>query len=383
NIWNTLYAATQSASPGSYCILEMFAVPSEEAVYANNGMIVWNNMSYSYEQSTMGYNTGWDLSGSTEAGIGVAQQGLINYQESHDEERLQYKNEQYGNSSGSYTIKDTATGLLRNEMAAAFWAMIPGPKMLWEFGELGYDYSINWCTNGTVDPGGSCRLVAKPPRWDYLQDARRKHLHDVYARLFKLSDSFPSLASSTNVQYALSTAFRSLQVTGSGISVTVIGNFDVIPATGSVTFPTAGTWYNYVGTDSIAATGSSQTISLNPGEYRVYTDINLSDTSSHVVNPPPPDTSSVHGIQISPNPVVSGSSLIKYTLGVSSSVSLALYNLMGQRIGAFNLGSQSTGTHSLTFADLGFNIYSLKNGVYVLRLNSAQKAMHFTFSVLH
>ena len=383
NIWNTLYASTQSASAGSYCILEMFTVPAEEAVYAYNGMMVWNNMSYNYQQSTMGYNTGWDLSGSTAATIGVAQQGLVNYQESHDEERLQYKNEQYGNNSGSYTIKDTTTGLLRNEMAAAFWSMIPGPKMLWELGELGYDYSINWCTNGTVDPSGSCRLVAKPPRWDYLQDARRKHLHDVYASLFKLSDSFPSLATSTNVSYSLSAAFRSLQVTGSGIGVTVIGNFDVIPATGSVAFPTAGTWYNYLGTDSITATGSSQSITLNPGEYKVYTDKNLNDTSSHIVNPPPPDTSSVNGIQISPNPVVNSSSVIKYTLPVSSSVSLCLYNLMGQRIGAFNLGSQSSGAHSLAFNDLPFNIYSLKNGVYVLKLNSSQKAMHLTFSVLH
>lgn len=383
NIWNALYAATQSASPGSYCILEMFAVPAEEAVYASNGMMVWNNLSYNYEQSTMGYNTGWDISSSIAATIGVAQQGLVNYQESHDEERLQYKNEQYGNSSGSYTIKDTATGLLRNEMAAAFWAMIPGPKMLWEFGELGYDYSINWCTNGTIDPGGNCRLVAKPPRWDYLQDARRKHLHDVYSSLFKLSDDFPSLAGSANVSYNLSNAFRSLQVKGSGISITVIGNFDVVPTVGSVAFPTAGTWYNYLGTDSITATGSNQSITLNPGDYKVYTDKNLNDTSSHVVNPPPPDTTAVNGIQISPNPVVNSSSVIKFTLPVSGNISLSVYTMMGQRIGSFGLGTLASGTHSLTFNDLPFNTYSLKNGVYILKLNSSGKTMHVTFSVLH
>jgi 1,4-alpha-glucan branching enzyme len=383
NIWNTLYAATQSASPGSYCILEMFAVPAEEAVYANNGMMVWNNLSYNYEQSTMGYNSGWDLSPSIASYVGVAQQGLINYQESHDEERLQYKNEQYGNSSGSYTIKDTTTGLLRNEMAAAFWAMIPGPKMLWEFGELGYDYSINWCTNGTVDAGGSCRLVAKPARWDYMLDPRRKHLHDVYASLFKLSDSFPSLASSTDMSYSLSNAFRVLQVTGSGIGVTVIGNFDVVPATGNVTFPTAGIWYNYLGTDSVKATGASQSITLNPGDYKVYTSKNLNDTISHIVNPPPPDTSSVNGILISPNPVVNSSSVIKFTLSVSSNVNLSIYNLVGQKVGSFGLGTQAAGTHSLSFNDLPFNIYSLKNGIYILKLNSSQKAMHLAFSVLH
>ena len=38
------------------------------------------------------------------------------------------KNEAYGNSSCTYNVKDTATGLKRDGMAAAFWAMMPGPK---------------------------------------------------------------------------------------------------------------------------------------------------------------------------------------------------------------------------------------------------------------
>jgi len=390
NIWNALYAAEQAASAGSYCILEMFSNNDERAVYANNGMMVWNNMSYNYQQSTMGYNTGWDISGSTAANIGVAQQGLVNYQESHDEERLQYKNEQYGNSSGSYNVKDTATGLLRNEMAASFWAMIPGPKMLWEFGELGYDYSINWCTNGTVDPSGSCRLVAKPPRWDYLQDPRRKHLHDVYSLLFKLSDSFPSLAASANVSYSLANSFRSVQVNGSGISVTVIGNFDVVPTSGNVTFQNAGTWYNYLGSDSIVATGSNQSISLNPGDYKVYINKNLNDTSTHSggnggtsTTIPPIDTSSVNGIGIYPNPVVNSNAVVKYLLPASGDVDLSLYNIMGQEIFSFDFGNQASGMHLIELSNLPFNIYSLKNGIYILKLNSSQKTMHVTFSVLH
>jgi len=38
----------------------------------------------------------------------------------HDEERLNYKNINFGNSAGAYNIKDPATALKRNEMAAAF-----------------------------------------------------------------------------------------------------------------------------------------------------------------------------------------------------------------------------------------------------------------------
>ena len=109
--------------------------------------------------------------------------------ESHDEERLNYKNVTYGNSGVSYNIKDLATALKRNEMAAAFWAMIPGPKMIWQFGELGYDYSINTCSDGvTIDPA-NCRLSTKPIRWDYYNNAGRKSLYNVYAQLLALKET--------------------------------------------------------------------------------------------------------------------------------------------------------------------------------------------------
>jgi glycosidase len=380
NIWNALYAAEQAASPGSLCILEMFSVNSERAVYANNGMMVWNDMSNNYEQSTMGYSSGWDLSGSTAAASGVAQKGLINYQGSHDDERLMYKNEAYGNSSGSYNIKDTATGLVRNEMAAAFWAMIPGPKMIYEFDELGYDYSINWCTNGTVDPAGSCRLVPKPPRWDYLQVAQRKHLHDVYASLFKLNAAHPMLAASTNYTYSLSGTFRTLQLADSEIAVTVIGNFDVNPASASVTFQTQGTWYDYTGTDSITATGTAQNITLNPGDYKVYINKKTNDTSVQQQG----DTSGLNGfaVRVYPNPVINSSTYVEYHLTDQENVDLCLYDLMGRRLSSYNLGNQIAGVHTIQFNQLPYNVLSLPRGVYIAQIISGSKKAHFSFVVL-
>ena len=55
--------------------------------------------------------------------------------ESHDQERQMFKNESYGNINGTYSVKDLATGLKRQEAAAAYFLSIPGPKMLWQFGE--------------------------------------------------------------------------------------------------------------------------------------------------------------------------------------------------------------------------------------------------------
>ncbi len=271
NIWDTLYNYQQSVSPGSYTILEMFADNNEEQVYSSSGMMTWGNMNYNFNQATMGYNTDWDFSGSIYTNRGFANPTLVTYQESHDEERLMWKNEQYGNSSGAYNIKDTATGLNRNAMTAAFWALIPGPKMLWEFGELGYDYSINTCADG-VTINNNCRTDPKPIKWNHLQNANRKSLHDIYSGLLKLRTmpAYLSTFTTGTITYNLSGAFKWMEVYDNNLKIVVIGNFDVISQTGSVTFPSAGTWTDYLNGTQITATGASQSFTLQPGEYHVY-----------------------------------------------------------------------------------------------------------------
>jgi hypothetical protein len=62
----------------------------------------------------------------------------------------------------------------------AFWAMVPGPKMLWQFGELGFPFSINTCTNGTVND--NCRLDNKVPVWDYYNNPNKKNPQKKYVK---------------------------------------------------------------------------------------------------------------------------------------------------------------------------------------------------------
>ena len=151
NTWENYNNFMKGIDPNFYVILEYFAVNQEETVLANQGMMMWTNLSSSGEQSTMGYatNPSWDLSGLFYDGYGfTAPYNLVAYFESHDEERLQFKNEAYGNSSGTYSTQDIPTGLKRDEMGAVFMFSSPGPKMLWQFGERGYDISINDATTG-------------------------------------------------------------------------------------------------------------------------------------------------------------------------------------------------------------------------------------------
>ncbi len=173
-IWKKYNGYMQAASANSYCILEHFADNAEEKELADNGMMPWGNLNYNYNQATKGYNNGSDFSWGVYTARGWTNPYLVTYQESHDEERIQYRNETEGNSIPGYNVRDTAIGLKRDGMAAAFWSMQPGPKLMWQFGEVGYDYSINRCQNGTIS--NDCRLDVKPTGWAFFNNPNRKGL---------------------------------------------------------------------------------------------------------------------------------------------------------------------------------------------------------------
>ncbi len=267
-LWTKYNAYMKSLDPTFYVILEMFAGNLEQSQYANLGMMMWSNISGAAEQATMGYatNPSWDLSGIFYDGYGFsAPYGLITYWESHDEERTMYKNETYGNTSGSYSVPNIPTGLAREEMAAAFLMSSPGPKMLWQFEELGYDYSINY--NG--------RLGDKPIVWNYTSDVNRKHLYNVYAKMIKMKIKNPVFAT-TNFKYSLTGAVKSVQLLDASNNVVIAGNFDVVAIPTVIAFPSTGTWYDNISGTSINVNNVAYSITLAPGEYHVYSSTPLS-----------------------------------------------------------------------------------------------------------
>lgn len=283
-IWKDYYNIMQASSSGSYCILEHLSDNPEEKELADYGMMPWGNLNYSYNQATMGYSNGWDFSWGLYTARGWTNPHLITYQESHDEERLMFKNLKDGNSSGTYTVRDTATALNRNKMAAAFWAMQPGPKMLWQFGEVGYDFSINQCENGTISE--NCRTNSKPIRWDYYNQSKRKALFETYEGLFKLRNEpdFLSTFTTGDISYNLSSGIKWLNVSDDALKIAVIGNFNVTQSTGVVNFPASGTWYSYL-TDSITnISSSSVSVTLQPGEYYIFTNKDVRKTVLLPVN---------------------------------------------------------------------------------------------------
>lgn len=279
NTWDNINTELQSIKPNTYCILESFVNYTEQKHYTDNGMLTWGNganENYAFTQGSMGYyNSGADFSSGIYSSAGLTQPGMITYQESHDEtlggdERIMFKNENYGAASGSYNVKDTATALKRAAMTTAFWSMIPGPKMMLMFGELGYDYSPNACSNGAT----TCNNVdPKPIRWDYYTNANRRGLYDVYSKLLSLRNvaAYQSTFTTGTVNKNLAGAIKWLNVVGSSLQVMVYGNFDVMPQTGTVSFPSTGTWYNFfTGATTSVTTTALQNVTLQPGEYYVF-----------------------------------------------------------------------------------------------------------------
>ncbi len=278
-IWKRYYDTMQLKSADSYAILEHFATNSEEVELSDYGMLLWGNANHAFNEASMGWVNTSDFDGALYLNRGFSQPNLVSYMESHDEERLMYKNVMFGNSTASasgYNVKDTATALARMELCASFLLTMPGPKMIWQFGELGYGYPINYCEDATIN--NECRTRPKPIRWDYLQQNNRKNLHDVYSALLQLRGNplFAEAFTNGTINRNFAGAFKWMTLNSGGGKLVVIGNFDVVAQTGSVTFPAAGTWYNYLNPPAtFAATGGSQSFTLQPGEYRVYLSSNV------------------------------------------------------------------------------------------------------------
>ena len=271
-ILKRIFDRLQVVKPFAYLILEHLTDNSEEKALADYGMLMWGNMNEQYAQATMGYSFGSDLSNATHLARGFNYHNLISYMESHDEERLMYENLVYGNSSiPSYDVKNLNIALARQGLAAAFYLTIPGPKMIWEFGELGYDFGINRCPNGTYSP--DCRTSRKPIPWnvtlDYYNVPERKAVYDRFAQLNRLKTNFPVFETS-NYNYSLDTYLKRLHLTTTDQKVTILGNFDVVAQNITPYFQQTGTWYEFFTGEVRTVNNTQDQIYLQPGEYRLY-----------------------------------------------------------------------------------------------------------------
>jgi 1,4-alpha-glucan branching enzyme len=349
----------------SYVILEHFADNSEETELANYGMMLWGNLNYNFNEATMGWHSNpqqSDFSWLWHKRRGWNAPHLVGYMESHDEERLMFKNINFGNRSGTYSTRDTATALERMKMAATFFFSIPGAKMIWQFGELGYDYSINW-PSGRDDS----RLAIKPTRWDYYADPRRRALYDVYAELIRLKRTEP-VFSTDSVSLALSGALKRIILWHPSNTVTIVGNFGVEPAAIVPNFPRTGVWHEFFTRQTLNVRDVNAPIMLRAGEFALYSTTpfpaprpNLTANTLTSVAATAAPSGNLSSMEIVPNPT-SSSAELRYTVEQAALVTVEVYSALGERISTVMQQMQPAGNHRVMLDGLP------SSGVYVVRL---------------
>ncbi|RCH55057.1 alpha-amylase [Mucilaginibacter hurinus] len=258
-IWKDYYAHLKSIDPNAYVILEHFGGMQEEKELADLGMTFWANISHNFQEANMGWlndsNLQWMLYPSHTF---TRSDNMISYAESHDEERIQFKTKTYGNQDG-YNVRVLANALKRGAMDAAFLMSAPGPKMIWQFGELGYDISID--QNG--------RTGNKPILWNYQGVPERRALYNAYAKYIKMKLKNP-VFSTTDFTGNLGGAVKTLTLKSPDVDVIVVGNYDVKPQSATVTFTKTGSWRDYVDGSNRNITTTLTNITLQPGEYHIY-----------------------------------------------------------------------------------------------------------------
>lgn len=355
-----------------YVIFEHLGSENEEKEWANyrfdegKGVMMWGKMTDPYNELTMGQNGNKNING-----IGHNSRASFNgprvlgYPESHDEERLMYKNLAFGNTSNaSHNVQDLNTAISRMSAMAAVSVMVPGPKMIWHFGELGMENSIFTCNNGTVNlPGGGdgdCKLDTKPqPQWtnNWLADAVRGAVYDDWSKLHKLKTDEPVFEGDYTMTSGDFTPridiFDNAIPTTELKNVIILANFDVVSQTVNTNFPAGvtSTWYDLMDpTGNTTVANSTTSITIPAGQFRI-----LGNKPSNVLSV---DDESLFGFTIYPNPS-------RTSFSINTNVSdIEIYDLSGKMVKSYK--GDFTRTDS-------FDISSLNTGMYIVKVENDNK----------
>ena len=284
--------AAKSINPNTYFIIEHLGENREEVEYAKYGILPWRNMNYNYRQAAKGtasssnFADGNDLKKVTSnypnSLGGMFTDGWVGYAESHDEERVMYEALAYGDAK----IKGAAAHadrMARVPGLMAFTTLIPGAKMIWQFQELGYDYSINYCND--KKNSDECRTYAKPVPWvkQFDKDPDRWAAYEACGKVISLRTKNPEVFRAEN--------FTSVNLTGGNwdkprrmdisyedpenanknIDIVILANFSANTNISTLADVETGVWYNYLTNEHINIRRTDHVLTLKPGELLILT----------------------------------------------------------------------------------------------------------------
>ena len=262
------YSAITGTKAEAVMILEHFCCDKEEKELGEAGMKVWRNANNAFCQSGMGYKSDSGFEGLYTGTNNMPFGTYVGFMESHDEERTAFKAKAYGNGDLKTNLESRMSSMAANTV---FMLSTPGPKMIWQFGEMGYDVSIN--------EGG--RTGRKPLHWEYMDNACRKQLVDTYTRMLKVRQAVPQLFAENSqltwkVGVSVWEACRTIQLESiDGKKLFVVGNFTVAEQTAAVSVPAGWTSYIDLMTGKASQWKAGQNITLPPHSFVILENENF------------------------------------------------------------------------------------------------------------
>lgn len=360
-IWKDIYDNLKEKHPDTYVILEHFSENSEERELADYGMMFWGNLNFDMREIAKGGNRNFDWGYYQTRGW--AKNHLVSYMESHDEERTMWESLTNGQSS-PVNIRQLKNAVNRNQLMAAFFFSIPGPKMLWQFEEFGYDLELN-----------NDRLGIKPTRWNYLDDPERMRLYRLYKAMIKLKSEHNAFNKPENAILNLSQAVKSIRLVDGDFQVVLHGNFGLTTANNvALEFPRPGKWYNYFTGEEIEVTGNSKTFRLRANEFMLFTSepletpegqILMEDLITSIENEEP----DLSGFRIFPVP---SSSTIN--VGFPNDLNQFNYRIIDVKGSVIN-----EGTHLSNGDNLQVDIRDFKAGLYIFEVFDSRQVLRKRF----
>ena len=351
--WKSIADTLWAQHPDAILILEHFADNTEEKELANYGFMLWGNMNYNYNEATMGWGNGSGNSSlywASWKNRGFDDPHNVVYAESHDEERLMYRNISFGNASNpDHNCKDLYTALARMEQVPVFLFGIPGPKMIWQFGELGYDYSIDY----------GCRVCAKPVKWNYLNESARYRLYQVYGAMGNLKKDYPTFATE-DFNLSATGPLKRINLDNDEMNATILGNFEVNTNSIQPAFQHTGWWYEYFSGDSINVTDVFAEISMAPGAYRLYADVRL--TTPEIIISVDDAAVLADNLAVYPNPS-DGLFQFSWTTYSTTDVQIEIFDINGRMIW------QQTGSYAAGYQQQTIDLSAQASGIYFARVS--------------
>ena len=350
--------------PTHYVIFEHLGGNEEEQQWANyrlnetpsKGVMMWGILTNDYNNLTKGF--GGNISRMVASSRGFTAHRLMGYAESHDEERLMYNNLQSGNSSATdHNVKTLSVALSRMSALGAVSLLVPGPKMIWQFGELGWEKSIFSCNNGSVNTpsdgiSGDCKLDTKPqPQWisNWLGDSNRSKIYTDWSKMITMKTTEPVFLGTASISNT-STLVPNIKIANNALAsnqlkdVLVLANFNVTTQNVPTGFAYPGTWYNLMDNTSFVVSDVNATMSIPAGEFRIY--------GNKVASLAIADYEKATTIALYPNPTSD-----YFTLNETTS-KVQVFSITGQLVKSFD-GSKSSGSE--------FSVSDLNQGLYIVK----------------